>query len=720
MLLALRLAALIVACLVVLRPSIAFQDDLHPPSTLLLVADASESMTIQDQHDNQSRWEYMRRLLRDCGPVLQQLRDDHQLTVVPYRFAGDVGELNLDGKADGKRTDFGELLHALYERHASDRNLRGLLILSDGADNGTRYPALALASKWRSLPCPIQTFAFGQTTTSSKQRDISLTSIVCDPSPVAIKGKLTVRALVDAPGFENAPVRLHLLLNDDKAHEVAQDAVLTRTNGNEVQISCDAPADPGELKVTLRIDPLPGEVSAANNEISTYVTVTKEGISVLYVEGKVRFWEPKYIRYALTQDPNIRLYEAVRLTDTLGPGESDLFNFARQHYDVIILGDITARRLSGGNPQVLTEMYQQVFDKGTGLLMIGGYDSFGNSDWDNTEIAKLLPVRLDASGQIDDQVQIVPTEKGLRHYVMRLADKQVDNQAIWGSLQKLDGMTRLGTPKPDAFVLAQSDKGDPVLVGQMAAGNGRTLAFAGDTTWRWCRTLEGLRMNARFWQQVVLWLAKRDEADGNVVVLPDARRLPVGGKLGFSVKLRGKGGVKVPDKDAHFDVTVTEPNQAETKVPTASENGDERGTFWKTDAPGEYLLTVRGWGTDTDGKPLDNLAPAKARFMIYQDDAEMARQAADHDFLGKLATAGGGKLHPAEELKGFLKELATVGPPQAQSKVKLWPDWKRTPPSRTVRDQGAALVGSGILACFLLFVSLLCLEWFLRRYWGLV
>ncbi len=53
------------------------------------------------------------------------------------------------------------------------------------------------------------------------------------------------------------------------------------------------------MKVALKVDPLPGEISQLNNEISTYVTVTKEGISVLYVEGKFGSWEPKYIRLAL-------------------------------------------------------------------------------------------------------------------------------------------------------------------------------------------------------------------------------------------------------------------------------------------------------------------------------------------------------------------------------------------------------------------------------------
>jgi hypothetical protein len=316
---------------------------------------------------------------------------------------------------------------------------------------------------------------------------------------------------------------------------------------------------------------------------------------------------------------------------------------------------------------------------------------------------------------------MVPTLRGLRHYVLRLADKEADNATLWSKLPKLDGMTRLGKAKLGAEVWAVSSRGEeePVLVGQLHFGKGRTMAFAGDTTHRWWRP-EFQEAGFRFWKQVVLWLAKRDEAEGSVVVLPDIRRLPAGGKLGFSVKLRGKGGVDVPEKDAHFDVTVVNPQQVETKVLTAREHGEERGTFWKTDAPGEYVLLVKGWGTDVDGKPLENLPPARARFVVYQDDAEMARQAADHEFLNKLAGAGGGKFHPADDLRQFLKELGSMPLPQNKPKAKVWPEWRRNPPSKAFPDQLGALVGSGIMLSFMLFVTLLCLEWFFRRHWGLV
>jgi uncharacterized membrane protein len=717
-LIGLRLAALILAFLAMLRPSVAFRDEADVPSTLLIAVDNSESMTIQDEHADKSRWDNALQILRDSEPELTKLRDEHKVTIQMRQFAGAVADFDPDGKATGKRTDFGQMLQSLYERHQSERFLRGLVILSDGADNGARYPALPLAGKFRTLPCPIHTFGFGKTTTSAQLRDIAFTSIRADPSPVAIKGKLAIKGMVDAPGFEKRTVTVSLSIDDKPI--TSKDVKLTKTTGNEIELVTNAPETPGEIKVALKIAPLNGEMTVANNEISTYVTVTKEGISVLYVEGKYRAWEPKYIRYALSQEPSVVLFEAVRLSDAKPQGaEAEFFDFDKKHYDVIILGDITARRLSGGDMAVLGKIRKLVAEKGAGLIMIGGYESFGNSDWNDTEVAKALPVDMDATGQIDGAVQMVPTREGLRHYVMRLADREDDNRAIWAKLPKLDGMTRLGNKKPGTIVLAQSPNGAPILVGE-TYGKGRTLAFSGDTTWRWCNSLDGLSAHARFWRQIVLWLAKRDEAEGNVLVIPDSRRVPAGAKLGMTVKLRGKGSVEIPEKDARFDVKVIGPDKAEYPVTIVPDKGQQRGVFWKTDAAGEYQIVANGRGTDVDGKPLENLPPATVRFVVYQDEAEMARQAADHEFLGKLANAGGGKFHQPEELKRFLSDLGSLPLPQFKPKTRLWPDWRKTPPSRSANSQVSSLTSSGILPIYILFVLIICFEWLLRRIWGLV
>ncbi len=84
------------------------------------------------------------------------------------------------------------------------------------------------------------------------------------------------------------------------------------------------------------------------------------------------------------------------------------------------------------------------------------------------------------------------------------------------------------------------------------------------------------------------------------------------------------------------------------------------------------------------------------------------RRAADHDFLAKLANAGGGKFFPAEELPRFLRDLQKLPLPQGGPKANLWPDWRRH------------TLSGFLLTFFLLFVALLSTEWFLRRRWGMV
>src|SRR5262249_52752183 len=177
--------------------------------------------------------------------------------------------------------------------------------------------------------------------------------------------------------------------------------------------------------------------------------------------------------------------------------------------------------------------------------------------------------------------------------------------------------------------------------------------------------------------------------------------------------------------EAQFEVKVIAPDGTEAVVPTAREQKEERGTFLKTDQPGEYQIVAGGWGKGPDGAaigskeaPLTTTRPV--RFFVYQDDAEGLRPGADHDFWTKLANTGGGKFYPAEELAPFLQKLGTQPLPQSKPKAKLWPDWRRTPASTAVGDQLGSLAGSGLLLSFGLFVALLSAEWLLRRRWGLV
>ncbi len=315
--LALRLLALGIAFLIVLRPSLGFHPtDELAPTRLFFLLDDSESMKITDGFNNLSRWDNAQRILASPGvkKVMGKLTAA-RVEIGYYQGAEALQPYNADSQPTGKGTDMGTWLEQFFERHGSDHDLRGLLLFSDGADNGTRYPTLEKAAQLRSV-CKVFTFGLGRTTTTSRHNDIELTDIRCVPEPISAKGKMTVTALANAPGFENSKVNVSLWLQALGAKEPKRVAtaqqVLKKTMRNEVVITADAPEIAGEIKLTLKIQPLDGEVSVLNNEVSTFATVTKDGVSVLWVEGTKRLESVLAIR-SLKQDPRFRVLFSERL-----------------------------------------------------------------------------------------------------------------------------------------------------------------------------------------------------------------------------------------------------------------------------------------------------------------------------------------------------------------------------------------------------------------------
>lgn len=712
--LGLRLLAFVLVIVAIVRPSLAFAERNPLHSLLLIVCDRSASMTIQDESNHQARWDLLLRTLRESGPELERLREEQQMDVRYFKFAEDVATFdpNDPGPADGKRTDTGAMLRSLYEQRGGQQPPRYLLLLSDGADNGSvRTPALSEAARWRGLPCPLHAFACGNPTTADRQNDIAITSLATEPALVPSKGKLTVKLGIDAPGLENSTVRVRLFLNNEEV--LARNEILPLTNDNRIELVCNAPAKPGEVKLRVQVDDPErkdeapkGDLFPDNNKIETYITVTKEGVSVLLVD-KQRAWEPQMICDALTRDPRIRVTPVwLRGGALLDANNGDLFQFDRQPYDVIILGDVTAAQMKAVGPQSLSAI-ENLVARGSGLLMLGGYSSFGNSDWQDTPIEKMLPVDLAASrGQIEENRKILPTQNGLRSfgYLLRLSDDDKPEKA-WETLPELEGLSRLSkSNKGIETVLAESDKHEPILIAQNF-GEGRVLAFAGDTTHRWIVDPQKKHMHGRFWRQMILWLAKQENAEGSIWIKPDVRRLPLHGDLGFSVGVRSRGGVDLPD--GSYTVEVTGPDGSKNSVPTARTATEDRGTFVKTDLPGEYLVTVHGKAKDpTSGETIDG--EASAHFLVYAEDAEMRRRAADHDFLKKLAAAGGGSFHRIEELPAFLRRLESENLARNKPKLLHRPDWRTTGRS------------SFFMIFFVLFVTTLSLEWLLRRRWGMV
>jgi hypothetical protein len=251
--------------------------------------------------------------------------------------------------------------------------------------------------------------------------------------------------------------------------------------------------------------------------------------------------------------------------------------------------------------------------------------------------------------------------------------------------------------KPNAQVLAESDDAGrhPLLVAGQT-GDGRVLAFAGDSTWHWQMGGFG-EAHRRFWRQCVLWLAKKDEQTaGRVWIRLAGRRVVRGGKVEFNVGAENAQGE--PIETAQFDVAVQTPDGHSDQVGPAKTGADWAATFRQTTKPGDYRIVVKA------KNGADELGTAEARFLVPNQDLELDRPAAEPSLMAQLAettkSAGGAALAP-EELPELLKRLAEKPPELKQeviAKVTYWDTWP----------------------FFLIFVGLIGTEWFLRKRWGLV
>ncbi len=727
---ALRLVAFAIALLAILRPFHAWGDKNQERQVLLVLIDRSRSMgEVKDHGKDQSRYSAVLQYLEEAAPEIKRLVDEDRIDVVFRAFGAEVVEFDPASPPapTDPRTDIGAALRKLHDDFAGKKPL-AILLLTDGADTGGAFNSLDEARRYRAVPCPVNAFALGNPNTPNNVRAVSVESAVAEPSPVMAKGELTVGTVIDAPGFVGRTVRVKLLLNGEEVK--SQDVELENSRGNEIKLKCTAPAKPGEYDLTVSVeDPRrpgerpPGQVSTARNELSTFLTVAKEGISVLLVDKQRE--EATKIFDAL-QDRRIRVNTVWMRSDRpVDPNVGDLFQFAEQQYDVIIIGDVTASQMRAVNPRALEEIEKLVGEKGAGFMMIGGYSSFAPRVWKGTPIANLLPVLLDSEGQVElkpDQrgFSLKPTDAGLRRFgfLLKQGDRKEDVTDAWEKVAgKLEGHTRLGTLKPNATPLATTDDGTtPLLVAMNYGGTegnaGRVLAFAGDTTNLWIQDDETLAMHTRFWKQTVLWLARQEEPEGAVWLRPKDRRLRARTETWFTVGLR-KGDFPVPDGE--FTVKLFGPglDQDGVKVPTTLGRDGRRGDIDrdKTKQPGVYRLEATASGKDAEGTEVKGTKEAK--FIVYDDDLETTQQAADHAFLKKLARAGNGEFHEGKELATFLRDLHRQASAETKGQERHWPDWK-------VDAHEPQPLSPFRVLFYLVFVAVLGGEWLLRRRWGMV
>ena len=697
-LVALRILSLAAIAAFLLRP-VVVRPLPRSGNVVPVVIDASRSMAIADlpaeEGSDRPATRFEQAVAIATGPLAQALAG-YRLELLEMR--NDIGPLEATRKPDGDTSHMAAAIAAVRERYR-DRAVPGIILLSDGVDTGDG----AVADE--SGPA---VFAVGIGDTSSP-RDQEVLAIELDHD--ALPGSsVEMTATVVAHGYGRDPIDVRLLAS---GRPIDIRRVAPAADGMPVKIAFELPPAGQEPVVyTVDVTARDGEAAASNNTRRALVQPIGRKRRLLFLQGSPGY-EHGFLARAWAGDPLIDLDTVVRkgqndrgeatfyvqaagsraasLASGLPGDRATLFA-----YDGIVLGNATRDLLSDADIDLLDAF---VAERGGGVLLFGGR-SFAPGGLAAGALGGLLPVgprqgafdaaRASVSAGATNRLALTP--EGQRHAVLRLDTAREASARRWSTAPALADVAPMGPPRPGAQVLAVASSGGmarPVLAVQRY-GEGRTMVFAGEASWRWKmqRPLQD-RLYDTFWKQAARWLSA--PAPDPVAVDVDADAQP-GAQSTIGVTVRNER--FEPIRDASVDVVVRDERGGQ-EVLKASLADAARGRYtvsWRPAARGLFRVSASA------RRASERMSSADRDVFAGGADLETADPRRRDDLLARIAEATGGRQFTA-------REFAQIGPAlQAQADAA---------PTTTVQE-----LWHGPWT-FVGLILLLSLEWALRRHWGL-
>ena len=709
-LIALRTAALLVLVFCMLKPSMVSIRQLQQPATVLVLADSSESMNVADSPNSKTRWEYLRETLKFAMESTRKQIVNESMLIRAWVFDREARQISIDNtsldigawerRPSSEETAIGSAMESAV-RAMGEQPLSAVVLLSDGGQHAyppNDLPPQAESRRLGERGVPLWAITYGQSQGAAQARDASVVGLsvpekVFLGNTVEIIGRIRLEGLSD----RNVTVRLMVEQSDGELAEVAKKEIRSTEGMIEESVRFDWTAESlGERKIALSIDAVAGEIVLTNNAVATFVNVVDGGLRVLYLEGSPRV-EQRFLRRTLSSSPDVQIDFQWINSVNRSRWPVSLERELSRDYKVFLIGDLDVDAI---RPKDL-EKIRVMVENGASIGFLGGFHSFEAGGWGSSPLGRLLPYARDSlSRQRFDQpirkdlhvrgpIKIIPSQQFGGVSVLRLGQTVEESDQIWRKLPPLDGANRLPRLLPVAKTLAISETGLPLLVAR-EYGLGRVLVFAVDSTWRWA--MEGSSLSyQRFWRQFVLWLARRDDFDGERLWLKLARRrISVGSPLVFDT------GLTLPDgtlaKGNTLSATVVDPAGKSRYVRLVKNGESFSGAITGCSEPGDWRVAVKA---DLQG------GEAVARFVVYRQDLELANPRANTLLMQQIASTTDGGVRLPEELSSIFKEIGQARPVFTTSEewsVSLWDNW----------------------ITLLIVAGCLCTEWFFRKRWGLV
>lgn len=668
-LLAGRVAAILVLAWCLLRPVLVVASAVPSRNVVAVLVDDSRSMRIPD-HNNAPRAAFVRQHLASPDSSLYRALAE-QFQVRFYRTSGRGGRAAplADSSFASSRS---QLVDAALrvEDDLVGTPVAGVLLVSDGADNGSelgdRDRLMEQLVALRARGVPVFTIGVGS---ERFERDIEVVSVSA-PRWVLRGGNVVVEAVVMQRGFGGRTVPIEV---EDGGRIVARETVTLPRDGEAVTARVRAPAsEAGARLLTVRIPVQQGELIDRNNVRTAVVSVRARREKILYVEGEPRF-EVKFLRQAVAADSNLQLVTIVRtardkylrlsVDDSLELAAG--FPRTREElfkYRAVVLGSIEASAFTLDQLRMLADF---VSERGGGLIALGGRASFAEGGLRGTPLEDVLPVEIIGDpGEPDStalrHVRPVLTEAGRWHAAAQLAASDSATRARWESLPAITTLNEFGRPKPGATVLLSARDidggGTRPLLAVQRFGRGRSAAFAAQDSWQWQMAAEVEvedDSHETFWRQLLRWL---------VTDVPDRVEL-----VAATDGAQPNEGVRI--RSEVFDERFVRVNGARLTAELEAPNGTRTPLpfEWSGARDGEYVSDALLGDVGVYAVHASVILPGPKADTLRAEPMHLAAVSSEREYFGaerrsallrQLAEETGGRYYEPNEAMNVARDLA--------------------------------------------------------------
>lgn len=679
----LRLATVTLLILLALNPSWVARSEVAVSPTLAILLDTSPSMGLSENSGKRSRLDEARVLLLEGSkPLLKSLAEKFEVRLyelgesLKVIKAGDLSNL----KTGEKRGN----LPGAIEKLAGSNSLA--LLFSDGK------------LEWggpSSSNLPIFTLPLGD---PEKYKDILIKTVKAPA--LAFRGReVTIDVAVKGYGYPG--LKLPVALKEGERLITARDLRLDDRTGEGALSLSFIPQEVGSHTLSVSI-PSQMEESVISNNLATFsLKVVRDKIRVLMVTGAPSM-NYRFLRMALKNDPSIDLLSFVILRTPSNilnvplqeqslipfPVET-LFGKEMKSFDILVFDNFVHHPYFRAS---YLESVRNFVQGGGSLAIIGGPNFYGEGGFIGTAIEEILPVQwAGREGYRRSPFRVKLTRNGSVHPLTRLSLLEGENRNLWEEMPPLDGVNLLRSKSSGTVLMESADENSWPILTLGNYGKGRVSVLATDSAWKWYMGTvaqgKGPWAYQRFTERSVRWLAQDPSLDPIQLILPE-RVKTIGQEMELRIMVQ-EDALFAKSKEA-ISISVFSPEGA--KIESQLKPGGQNG---------EYLASFRPEKVGTYKVKVETQAGQREESLFVGRSLENLDGFPQHEQLKQISDSTGGKILTARD--AIIDELEQYGKKSRKRYMEesRFPIW------------GNAYV-------FIVLISLLTVEWYLRRRWGLI